>query len=160
VRREREAHLKAIMDNAPASIVFKDLDGHFLLANQVFLDRFALTAAEAAGKTSTTSAAGRSPRRPPPERQVLETGRPQVFEIAQDFDGTGCGPDGLPLPGDGRGRQAAGLGSIGVDVTESKQSRAGAGGQRAPPGPGPAGHQRRPVGLGSRQRPGLLLGPL
>ncbi len=121
-RREREAHLRAIMDNAPASIIFKDLDGRFLLANQVFLDRYHLSAADAVGKTvydiSSRTFADEVTAQ---ERLVLAHGRPQAFEIVRDdnseqflmvFRFPVMADDGKPL----------GVGSIAVDITESKQA--------------------------------------
>jgi len=110
------------MDNAPASIIFKDLDGRFLLANQVFLDRYHLSAADAVGKTvydisSRTFADEVTVQ----ERLVLAHGRPQAFEIVRDdnseqflmvFRFPVMADDGKPL----------GVGSIAVDITESKQA--------------------------------------
>ncbi len=122
-RREREAHLRAIMDNAPASIVFKDLDGRSLLANQLFLDRYRLDAAEAVGKTAyDISDRASADEITAQERLVMASGRPQAFELVRNFDGVEqifmvfrfpvMAEDGKPL----------GVGSIAVDITESKQS--------------------------------------
>lgn len=122
-RRERDAHLRALMDNAPASIVFKDLDGRFLLANQVFLDNYHLSAAEAVGKTVYDVVDRRvGDETVTQERLVLESGKAQAFEVLRDRDGIErtlmvfrfpvMAEDGKPL----------GIGSIAVDITERKQA--------------------------------------
>ena len=50
--RESETRLKAIIDNSPAAIYLKDLEGRFLLANKEYLNWYGLARDSVRGKTS------------------------------------------------------------------------------------------------------------
>ncbi len=48
----REAKLRSLIDNSPVEIVFKDLEGRYILANREFEERYGVTLGEIEGKTA------------------------------------------------------------------------------------------------------------
>jgi len=122
--RVREAHLRAVMDNAPAAVVLKDLDGRFLLVNQFFLDRYHLSAADAIGKT-IREVAGRDLAEEviAQENLVLANGKPRAFEVVRDYHGTGERTFMVfRFPVTDEAGKRLGLGSITVDIDERKRA--------------------------------------
>lgn len=123
-RRDSEARLRAILDNAPAAIVLKDTAGRFLMANPAFLALHRLSAAEAVGKTSVDvngrEVAEETTRQ---ERLVLETGKAMAFEAVRDHDGAGERTYMiLRFPVKAEDGTIVGIGTLSLDITERKQA--------------------------------------
>ncbi|AFY85245.1 PAS domain S-box protein [Oscillatoria acuminata] len=79
--RESEAKLKAILDNAPAGIFLKDLQGKIVLANQYILDLLQISEEQCLGKTSAELIPGEfSEQIDAQERNLLENGVPYSCE--------------------------------------------------------------------------------
>ena len=118
--RESEAHLRAIMDNAPVAIFLKDRDGRLLAANPTHLRRRRLNSEQVIGKTTHQyNHADVAEEIESQERQVMEAGRPMTFEVARNLPG---GEDQVlmvvrfPILVDRN--EVIGVGGISVDVTE------------------------------------------
>jgi PAS domain S-box-containing protein len=85
--RESQAHLQAILDNCPAMIFQKDLDGRYLQVNQQFERTFNLPSEQVLGRTDDElfppelAAAFRAT-----DRSVLEAGRSLEFEESAVYD--------------------------------------------------------------------------
>jgi PAS domain S-box-containing protein len=87
--RESEARFRAIIDNSPALIFLKDVDGRYLLVNRRFEEVFHLASRDLIGKTDedifppAQAAAFRAN-----DRTVLKGGAPMEFEeVALHDDG-------------------------------------------------------------------------
>ncbi|MCT7956543.1 PAS domain S-box protein [Laspinema palackyanum] len=79
--RESEAKFKAILDNAPAGIFLKDLQGQILLANQYILDLLQIPEEQCLGKTSSDLIPGEfSEQVDANERNLIENGVPYSCE--------------------------------------------------------------------------------
>lgn len=79
--RESETNLKAILDNAPAGIYLKDLQGKFLLVNQYLLDLLQVEEQHCIGQTFAEIIPGELGQQlEANERKVLPNGLPYYFE--------------------------------------------------------------------------------
>jgi PAS domain S-box-containing protein len=120
--RESEARLHAVLDNSPAMIFLKDLDGRYLHFNRQFERTFHRALGSAIGKTDLELF-------PPEEaalfrandQKVVQAGVPMVFEeVARHDDGVHTSLVAkFPLL-DERGQPYA-IGGIVTDITERKQ---------------------------------------
>jgi PAS domain S-box-containing protein len=127
LRRER-AQLQAIMDNAPAIIGIKDLEGRVIVANRVFV--------ETLGRRSADEVVGRSlfdllPTELAEQHRAndcaaLSAGAPiRVEEVAPVGDGGLRTYETMKFPvRDSVTGQAFGICSISTDITERKQAEA------------------------------------
>ena len=121
-RIDSEQRLHAILDNSPAVIFLKDLQGRYLLANRKYQEMVHLTAAELAGKTDRDIfPAEIAARFQASDQAVLAAGKPIQFEETAPHD------DGLhsylsvKFPIKGRDGTVVGVGGIAADVTERKR---------------------------------------
>src|SRR3546814_3950113 len=88
--RESEARFRSLIDNAPAGIHLKDLDGRYLIVNDEFAKYAKAKAEDMVGKTNddffppeVTARSNDSARR------VLETGARQTYDVTfSELDGT------------------------------------------------------------------------
>jgi PAS domain S-box-containing protein len=124
--RDLQARLQSMLDNAPAGVFFKDLDGRYVLVNRRCEAFFGRTNAELRGKRSdevlsrTTTAAVMAR-----DAAVIDSLRTQTSEDSID------GPDGpqvllttrFPLR-DGEGRPS-GMAGISLDITERRRMEEG-----------------------------------
>jgi PAS domain S-box-containing protein len=78
---EGEAKLRSIVDNSPLCITLKDVDGHYVLANQRYCETFGVSEDEITGKTAhyifDIEFADQFRNQ---EREVLKAGEPKEFE--------------------------------------------------------------------------------
>ena len=121
--RESEAHLQAILDNCPAMIFQKDLNGRYTQINRRFERTFNLLSEQVLGRTDAelfapeTAEAFRAS-----DRRVLEAGRALEFEESAAYE------DGLhtyivhkfPML-DATGATYA-VGGVSTDITERKRA--------------------------------------
>jgi PAS domain S-box-containing protein len=124
-RRVGEERLQAIIDNSPALIIAKDLQGRYLLVNRRWEELFDIRAEEAVGKTSAEVLP--APRRPDTRRideQVAATGHMWEAMLAIPDE---AGDEGrtfltvkFPLR-DSEGETAAVV-TIATDITERQRS--------------------------------------
>lgn len=121
--RESEARLQAILNNSPALIFLKDIEGSYLLVNRQFEKTFHLTREDIVGKTDAEIF---SPVQATAFRthdiKVLQAGAPLQFEeIALHDDGLHTSiVVKFPLR-DGIGTLYA-IGGIATDITDRKQA--------------------------------------
>ena len=124
VLREREEQLRAILDNSPGTVVLKDLEGRFLMANAAYQRRFGLTMDELDRKTVDAVFGPEIAKQVREiDAEVLESGDPHEFEVVTP------NADGEPSPqlvvifpvrrADGR---IVGTGSFGLDIAARKQA--------------------------------------
>ena len=124
VLREREEQLRAILDNSPGTVVLKDLDGRFLMANAAYQRRFGVTMDQLARKTVDAVFGPEIAERVKEiDAEVLESGTPHEFEIVTpNADGEPSPQLVVVFPVRGEDGQVVGTGSFGLDITERKQA--------------------------------------
>jgi len=124
--RESEQRLQAIVDNAPAVVYLKDLEGRYLLVNRIYEQLFHVTREQVIGKTDhdifPKEAADEFRRN---DRIVCDTGRAfELEEVAPHDDGLHTYIS-LKFPMiDGKGRVQA-LCGISTDITDRKRAEEG-----------------------------------
>ncbi len=123
--RESEARFRAILDNSPALIFLKDVDGRYLLANRKFEEVFHLANRNLIGKTDdeifppAQAAAFRAN-----DRKVLGGGAPMEFEeVALHDDGPHTSIV-MKFPLLNAQGQCSALCGIATDITERKRAEA------------------------------------
>jgi PAS domain S-box-containing protein len=121
--QESETLLRSIIDNSPATISLRDLDGAVQLVNKAFLTTFNVTQEQAIGKKSeTVLLSDHSESRTAHEEKVLQTGNAVTQERS------GILPSGdvfhqllTKFPVRGRYGEITGIGTIGVDLRELRK---------------------------------------
>lgn len=122
--RESEAKLRAVIDGSTASILLKDIDGRFLLANKVFAEHCGMSVDEIIGKTIAEvrdrSFADRSMKT---DKKVIESGRVLEYEVS-DLDPDGRKRDFFvaKFPIKNTQGEITGIGAVSTNVTERKQA--------------------------------------
>ena len=121
--QQSQIRLEAIIDNAPSVIYLKEPEGKLQLVNKEFETIFALSSAEAVGKTDRELF--------PPDiaaafavndRQVVSTGKPlQTEEIVLQTDGKLHTYLSIKFPIRDRQGKITQIGGIATDITERKQ---------------------------------------
>lgn len=121
-----EARLRSIVDNAPISILLKDVEGRFIVVGQEFTRRYGLKAEDMLGKTDhdlhakVFADASREI-----DEEILATGRPKTVEVAIQFiDGREHDVIITKFPVLNDAGETTALGSISVDVTEQREIEA------------------------------------
>jgi PAS domain S-box-containing protein len=121
--RESEGRLRAVMDNSPANIFLKDLDGRYLIANRVFGEWYGISPDQVSGRTAADILS--------PElteifnaqnRQVVETGERLSAELVIPVPGGGERTiliDKFPFHDDAGNLIA--VGGISVDISDRKR---------------------------------------
>ena len=124
VLREREEQLSAILDNSPGTVVLKDLEGRFLMANAAYRRRFGRAMGELAKQTvDVVFSPEIAARIKAIDAEVLETGTPREFEIVTPNAGGEPSPQLVVIfPVRGEDGRIVGTGSFGLDITERKQA--------------------------------------
>lgn len=121
--RESERRIQAVLDNVPAVVYLKDLNGRYLLINRQYEELFHVTTASVAGKTDhDLFSAEQADVSRANDRRVLESGRPLEFEEVADKDGTVRTYFSLKFPllySDGTPYAVC---SVSRDITERKQA--------------------------------------
>jgi len=123
---QRQQLLRSIVDNAPAQISMKDLDGRYLLANSVFAETRGMTPDEMIGKTirevhtpSETSAEIEAH-----DRAVIKSGQPMIRERSTILpDGSIHAEMVTKFAIRNTDGETTGLGSFSADVTELKMTQ-------------------------------------
>jgi PAS domain S-box-containing protein len=118
---ENRERLQAILDNSPALIYLKDLDGRYLLVNSRFEAVFRTTRAAALGRTAhdlfppVLADAYRAT-----DAKVLETGRMLEVEETAMADGATRVYSSIKFPLNGEHGRPVALCGISIDITEKK----------------------------------------
>jgi PAS domain S-box-containing protein len=125
---ESEARLLSIMNNAPGAIILKDREGRLVAANRAHLERLGLKWEDLEGKTAydynTPEIAKEIVEQ---ERQVMETRRPQTFEVTREFPGLGKRAlMVVRFPVVSEDSQLIGVGALSIDVTDFNSTESGA----------------------------------
>jgi PAS domain S-box-containing protein len=119
LRLEAESRFRAIIDNSPAPIFFKDLEGRFLIANAKHEEGFNAKASELIGKTSQ-SFVGEDAYQAivSQDQEVIQTGK--VITKVHAFSGREFLTVKFPVF-DAQG-ELLGLGGIDTDISELRQA--------------------------------------
>ena len=122
--RERERRLQAILDNVPAVVYMKDLDGRYLLVNRQFEEVIRQSNASVIGKTAfDLLPAAQAEVHLANDRRVLQTRRALEFEETADLNGQARTYVSLKFPLlDSDGLPYA-LCGVSTDVTELRRAR-------------------------------------
>lgn len=134
--RETEKRFRAVLDNAPVTIVLKDANERYLLVNRAWENRFGVTNEEAVGKTIveiSEAVAGKPAQvffrpdvakiRSVYDRKVLEEGK--TLETEEQTPGpAGMDLDFLAIrfPISDREGKVTGLGLVGTEITDRKHT--------------------------------------
>ncbi len=118
--RHRETQLRAVLDNSPASIYLKDIDGRFLLVNDAFVRRNGISEAEALGRVSSDFLPQETAALiDEEEREVIERRTPRTSERPLVYgDGSAGAFMVTKFPVIDPEGELVGVGSISTDVTE------------------------------------------
>ncbi len=85
-KREIEARLSAVLENAPVAIIWKDANGKYEYANSVWLKRTGLTSEQMRGKAAHDLFPHAVPLIETQDRKVVETGAAVQFEFEEEID--------------------------------------------------------------------------
>lgn len=120
--RESETRLKAILDNSPAAIYLKDLDGRFLAVNKPCLDLHGPDIADVQGKTSADLFPEELARAYEAlDRQAIETGVAATREVEELHEGESRTVSITKFPVFDSDGELVAVGGIDMDVTERKR---------------------------------------
>jgi ammonium transporter len=128
-QRSEEARLRALIDNMPASVYLRDLDGRFILVNRQYEEFWGLRNDEIRGRTlfdadavsDFAMAPGLNAR---VDREVLAAGEPRRREAQIVRKGREHVVDDVRFPVlDGSGRAVA-VAGIDIDITAQKRNEA------------------------------------
>ena len=124
VLRDREGQLRAIIDNSPGTVVLKDLDGRFLMANAAYLRRYGWTMDELAMKTvDSVFGPEIADRIKAIDAEVLESGTPREIEVVTpNAEGEPSPQLVVIFPVRRANGGVVGTGSFGLDIAERKQA--------------------------------------
>jgi len=121
--QKSEERFRAVVDNSPAKIHIKDMEGRYLLINPLAEKLFGVTEADALGKTSQEIFAGQLANAfRAHDQSVIDSGRPSEQEEVWDE------PDGkhsyltVKFPIFNSAGEMTGIGAIGTDITERKKA--------------------------------------
>jgi PAS domain S-box-containing protein len=120
--RQSEKRLRAIMDNSPALMFLKDMEGHYLLVNRKFEEVFHLQSRNLLGKTdeeifpSEQAAAFRAN-----DRKVLEAGTAMEFEEVVLHDDGPHTSIAMKFPLHNAQGQCYAIGGVATDITDRKR---------------------------------------
>jgi PAS domain S-box-containing protein len=120
--REGERRMRAVLDNVPAVVYLKDLDGCYLMVNRRFEELFHMSGAAVAGKTDhELFPAEQADSFRANDRRVLESRQPMEFEETGNRNGEQRWYTSLKFPLlDSSGRVTA-LCGVSMDVTEARK---------------------------------------
>jgi PAS domain S-box-containing protein len=85
-KREIEARLSAVLENAPVAIIWKDANGKYEYANSIWLKRTGLTSEQMRGKAAHDLFPHAVPLIETQDRKVVETGAAVQFEFEEEID--------------------------------------------------------------------------
>ena len=123
-RRESEAHLKAITENAPFSIILKDSEGRYVAMNRKGEEWIGTTIAEAAGQFPdaiySREVSERARRR---DLEVLNEGRIVSYELDGNDESSNRTFWATKFPILDPAGSLVGLGTIISDITDRKQAK-------------------------------------
>ncbi len=120
--RESEARLKAIIDNAPFSIIFKDREGRYVSMNRQAEAWLGATISELSGKMPDAAHVLDGGERDRYwDKQVLSERRIVSYEANREVDGKVKTLWNTKFPILGEDGETEGLGAIASDITDRKQ---------------------------------------
>ena len=122
--RNSEERLRSIIENSPDSIVLKDREGRFQVANRIFLDRYALSDTQVLGKTTHDIYPKEiADYHESQDREVIDSGVVKRSSKSISFaDGHDHDLVFTRFPIFDKEGKIIGIGSISVDVTEQKKA--------------------------------------
>ena len=123
---QRQQLLRSIVDNAPAQISLKGLDGRYLLANSVFAETRGMNVKEIIGKTirDVPTALEEASEIEAQDRAVIQTGEPLVRERSFSLpDGSLRSEMMTKFPVRNADGDTTGLGYFSADITELKMTQ-------------------------------------
>ncbi len=123
--RDKNQFINAMMDNSPASIYAKDVDGRYLFVNPQFMEFTGRSVAEVLGKTDF----GLFPNDVAEQLQqgdeaVLETGEPLLQDVSMNIDGSMTHWTTTKFPLLNAEGSALGVCGMSLDVTEWREAEA------------------------------------
>jgi PAS domain S-box-containing protein len=121
-----EERFRGMVENSPAAIFLKDLEGRYRLVNRRFEEWYGVSAADAVGRTSyDVYPKAYADSYTALDREVLETGQSREQELDAPFaDGSVHRIIVNKFPVFGTDGQVIGLGSVNTDVTEQRAAEA------------------------------------
>ena len=128
-QRSEEARLRALIDNMPASVYLRDLDGRFILVNREYEEFWGLRHDEIRGKTltetvATTTGEGFATGVAETDREVLAAGEPRRSESRIVRDGKEHVIADVRFPVLDSSGDAVAVAGIDIDITDQKRSEA------------------------------------
>jgi PAS domain S-box-containing protein len=128
-QRSEEARLRALVDNMPANVYLRDLDGRFILVNRRYEEFWGLRHDEIRGKTLAEADAGTAIDMLPElnaeiDRQVLAYGESQSREAHVVRNGTEHVLANVRFPVLDSSRRTVAIAGIDIDITAQKRSEA------------------------------------
>ena len=121
-RAGSEQRMQAILDNSPAIVFLKDLQGRYLVVNRRYEELFHVTRASMLGRTDfDIFPAEMAERFRANDREVISAGKPLTFEEeAPQDDGVHCYIS-IKFPMEGPDGKVTGICGIATDITERQQ---------------------------------------
>ena len=122
--RTRELEFRIVMDNSPAAVFLKDMEGRFLQVNQRFEEWYGRAAAEVLGKTSyDVFPKEYADAFAAQDREVLESMRVVERELQVPFaDGSVRNVRSTKFPVLDTGGKCRGVATFNTDITEHKRT--------------------------------------
>ncbi len=124
-KQSEEMRFRAVVDNLPAMVFLRDLDGRYILVNRAYRDFYQLADTDVRGRTLTEVFAGREQEMLVPDfaaldRQVIEQGEvvtreAHLFRGGREYDFVE-----IKFPIRDSPDRIVGVGGIEIDITERK----------------------------------------
>jgi len=124
-RAGTEQRMQAILDNSPAIVFLKDLQGRYLLVNRRYEELFHITRSQMLGRTDfDVFPAEMAERFRDNDRQVLSAGKPLTFEEEAPHDDGVHSYISIKFPIEEPDGRVTGVCGIATDITELRQLEA------------------------------------
>jgi len=124
-RARSEQRLQAILDNSPAVIFLKDLQGRYQLVNRRYEESFGITQAELVGRTDfDVFPREMAEQYQANDREVLAGGQPLMVEEQAPYAGEIHSYLSIKFPLKGADGEIVGVCGIATDIEERKQAEA------------------------------------
>ncbi|MDJ0948598.1 MAG: PAS-domain containing protein [Alphaproteobacteria bacterium] len=120
---QTNAHLRAIVDHAPAIIYLKDCEGRYTLINRAFEQTYGVVNADVIGKTAAEifPGIGTEPYSRT-DREVLRTGRPVEQDLDDPYDESGRVLHVIKFPVVDADGAIVAIGGVETNVTERRRA--------------------------------------
>ncbi len=122
--RQRDAWLRAILENAPIEIVLKDKQGRIMVASRNIAETLGITPEESVGRTTADFFPDEVARiYMAADRRVVESGEPIQQEVTETWGGVTRHFLNAKFPLRAEGGEIIGVCSLTNDITELKQAQ-------------------------------------